>query len=491
MNRRASIVTCICRMLLRATSLIVPRRERLDWLAEWRGELHHVLGCDVADRDCIAFSLGAVPDAFWIGRHSLRRGWLPQLESPAECLTFLAIMAIASVSLALYLPQVRQEIFPPAYNGPPNLVVVSPVPSAMGPGLDVSAAQYLGWSAHPHPGLSQIAYYDPVLAKAKIGTRIETWHLGKTTDRLIGLLNFRIPEPMIAACRRTGATPIVLSRGSWMRYFSGDPSVVGRLLRIDGRKAMVVGIAPEITADLPKQVDAWSFESETAIRGLALRPFAYGYMLARLAPLPEGEIRGIADVELTSDLGDHSRLYLVRLSSIARYHRFVPEIDFLLTLLITCLMLPAVFAVSLRSALETERNSLIMRTRGWAFLSAKFALLLPLLFCEPFLIAAAVGLPTSGSPLDFFITLGTYLFAAFWVFDDQRQRCPRCLRRLTSPVRVGERSRSFLNFSGIEYMCAEGHGLLHVPDFPTSWFGCQRWVTLDRSWSGLFQHGVF
>jgi len=250
MSRRASIVTCTCGMLLRGTSLFVPRRERLDWLAEWRGELHYVLGCDVADRDCFAFSLGAVPDAFWIGRHSLRRGWLPQLESPTECLALLAVLAIAGVALALSLPQVRMEIFPPAYEGSPDLVVVSPVPSAVGPGLDVSVAHYFGWSGHPHPGLLQIAFYDPVAAKAQIGARAETWRLGKTTTRLATLLNFRIPEPLMAACRRAGATPIVLSRSGWMRDFSGDPGVVGRLLRIEGRKAIIVGIAPELRACL-------------------------------------------------------------------------------------------------------------------------------------------------------------------------------------------------------------------------------------------------
>jgi hypothetical protein len=488
MSRRAQIVTCTCGMLLRATSLMVPRRERIDWLAEWRGELHHVLGCGVGDRDCFAFSLGAVPDALWMGKYSLRRRRLPHLGSPSDCLMFLAVMAIASVSLAVFLPQLRLEIFPPTYSGPPDLVVVSPVRSAVGPGLDVSAAQYLGWSAHPHPGISQVAFYDPVAATAQIGARVESWHLGRTTTRLAQLLNFRIPEKLLAACRSTGATPTILSRGAWMRDFAGDPQVIGSVLRIEGRKAMIVGIAPETASALPEQVDAWSLESEKAIRGLALRPFAYGYMLARLTPGSADQTRGIAQVELTSDLGDRSRLNLVRLSSIAQYHRYRPAIDFLLTILVTCLMLPAVFAVSLRSRLETEHVSLIIRTKGWTFLGAKVALLLPLLFCEPLLIAAAAGLPSSGSALDFFITLGVYLFAAFWIVDDQRQRCPHCLRRLTSPARVGERSWSFLAFSGIEYVCAEGHGLLHVPDFPTSWFARQRWLPLDSSWGALFLH---
>ena len=286
MSRRALIVTCTCEMLLRATSLFVPRQERPDWLTEWRGELHHVLGCEVADRDCVAFSLGAVPDAFWIGRHSLHRVWFPQLESPAECLTFLGILAIASVSLALSLPQVRQEIFPPAY------------------------------------------------------------------DR-------------------------------------------------------------------------------------------------------------------------------------------APEINFLLALLVTCLMLPAVLPIFLRAGLRTERLSPTMRTRGWIFVGAKITLLLSLLYCGPVVLGQVLASSRgSSNVLQTFATIGGSLFAAFWVIHDQLKRCPSCLRRLTNPARVGDRSRSFLNFSGIEYVCVEGHGLLHVPDFPTSWFNEQRWLTLDGSWESLFQHGI-
>ena len=95
----------------------------------------------------------------------------------------------------------------------------------------------------------------------------------------------------------------------------------------------------------------------------------------------------------------------------------------------------------------------------------------------------------SGYAIQSFITCGASLLAAFWVIDDQRQRCPICLRKLASPARVGEQSRSFLGFSGVEFVCADGHGLMHVPDFPTSWFANQRWSPLDASWSGLFQPG--
>jgi hypothetical protein len=73
-----------------------------------------------------------------------------------------------------------------------------------------------------------------------------------------------------------------------------------------------------------------------------------------------------------------------------------------------------------------------------------------------------------------------------WVLDDQRNRCPVCLRLLSNPVRIGQSSHMFLEWHGTELMCLHGHGLLHVPARPSIWFTRQRWMDLGPSWSGLF-----
>jgi hypothetical protein len=54
------------------------------------------------------------------------------------------------------------------------------------------------------------------------------------------------------------------------------------------------------------------------------------------------------------------------------------------------------------------------------------------------------------------------------------------------PARVGEPSRNFLGWNGLELICIAGHGLLHVPEIQTSWFSTQRWLYLDPSWDVLF-----
>ncbi len=54
-------------------------------------------------------------------------------------------------------------------------------------------------------------------------------------------------DPLEAGKREVPATPdeVVLSHNAWRRWYGADPEVVGTVLRIDGRAATVVGVAPE------------------------------------------------------------------------------------------------------------------------------------------------------------------------------------------------------------------------------------------------------
>jgi hypothetical protein len=77
-----------------------------------------------------------------------------------------------------------------------------------------------------------------------------------------------------------------------------------------------------------------------------------------------------------------------------------------------------------------------------------------------------------------------------WALLNQEQRCQRCLRMLSQPTRVGNPSHNFLEWSGTELACADGHGLLHVPEMQGSWCWYDLWVELDLEFdSGL--GGIF
>jgi hypothetical protein len=54
-------------------------------------------------------------------------------------------------------------------------------------------------------------------------------------------------------------------------------------------------------------------------------------------------------------------------------------------------------------------------------------------------------------------------FAVFWSLSDQQRRCPVCLRRMMSPVRIGSWASVFEPVT-TELLCEEGHGALCVQE---------------------------
>ena len=54
----------------RSAALLVPGRQRDEWLAEWRAQLCYVRGR--GGKGTTAFCLGAIPDALWLRRNSPR-----------------------------------------------------------------------------------------------------------------------------------------------------------------------------------------------------------------------------------------------------------------------------------------------------------------------------------------------------------------------------------------------------------------------------------
>ena len=163
-----------------------------------------------------------------------------------------------------------------------------------------------------------------------------------------------------------------------------------------------------------------------------------------------------------------------------------------------CFVVLALF--SLPSTVVTSRYGACDAYRGdaatmgqrwgrWRFLS--FKLVLAVLSC--YLLAVHVTRAFQhllGAQADWLLMACGLLFnvvAASWALTDQRQRCPTCMRSLRSPARMGPPSWSLLDSNATEEICDRGHGLLHQPDWQTSWFENARWLQLDRTWRELFR----
>jgi hypothetical protein len=128
------------------------------------------------------------------------------------------------------------------------------------------------------------------------------------------------------------------------------------------------------------------------------------------------------------------------------------------------------------------------RTRWNLFLGAKVTLTLALAFlfaivvCQP--VRAVIGGRADWIELLLWAVLVTASLR--WALLNQEQRCQKCLRMLSQPTRVGMSSRNFLDWSGMELACADGHGLLHVAEMPGSWCWYDTWTISNPEWSGLF-----
>jgi hypothetical protein len=146
-----------------------------------------------------------------------------------------------------------------------------------------------------------------------------------------------------------------------------------------------------------------------------------------------------------------------------------------LGVVIALLILPAVTTFSL-GEYPAKR-----RVRRWGFLVAKVSLILPIVFFGTLDVASVIAPHIQGHGLMIGCVVGFR-----WALVDQRQRCPVCLRLVNHPIRVGCSSNVLLDWYGTEFICTRGHGLLHVPEIPSSSYGPQWWIQLDGSWRGLF-----
>lgn len=88
------------------------------------------------------------------------------------------------------------------------------------------------------------------------------------------------------------------------------------------------------------------------------------------------------------------------------------------------------------------------------------------------------------------LVLGVLFIAIFgaatrWSINDQRRRCPVCLRLLDMPVSVGSWGSVF-EPATTELLCAGGHGSLSLSERDNT--GPDRWTALDASWRELFEN---
>ncbi|GGG92413.1 hypothetical protein [Silvibacterium dinghuense] len=471
-------MTCsslLARTLLRAVSWLVPAPDRADWHAEWSAELWHVTRSPNSDTETgttpLAFVRGAIPDAL-----CLRRETPPSAEEPSprasagprRCLAALALCGGFLLVLALALPGSRHALLPQPVADDIVLITRNGVAQVNRPAISFS--DYQDWRISARHLYSGLAFYQFQQHRLHLAPHqaVEATVV-RASRNLFDLLGMQ-PQ-WLPASAEPGQPKLFISRRLWKQSIHNASQAYAE---IAGRRISLSGILPDNQWQLPGQPDAWLLVDDSSLA--ATPAFARGFIVARIQP---NAFPSSHRVMITSD---GIRYPCLSLADIA--HR--PASIFRLALLLAAIAVPATLPIPLGGTTQRTRR-LKLRLRAWLFFAAKIILILPLVYAASMLAAYGV-FPHESSALYLQLAVAFFglLFLFRWAWQDQRCRCPECLGRLTHPARVGLASRSFLAWSGTELICASGHGLLHIPALPTSWFSRPRWLVLDPSWKPLF-----
>jgi len=481
----------LARINLRAASLLIPRSDRANWMAEWSAELHHLCRAapdEIAGSpqcDPLEFSFGAFHDAFWIRYDLLRSAGLPMLRSGSAARSglILATTALAALLLCLVLPGARKALLWLPYRHSADLVMISSCGYASTQSPSIALADYQEWTTDTAALFTQISFYRLTIKGVHTAHHAAArLSMAQASDNLLRLLD--LPDSRnVMPPAAPGEARLVLSRTAWRTLYRGDPHLVGRTADIDGQPVLIAGIIPDGDWRLAGKIDAVLLEDQHALAALPSR--TRGFVIARIRnsafPPPRGGWRKMVETrdEVTRSFDCISVPHLLG----------QPSFVFLFALLMASLALPATTALPLGDY-PRRRDHLprIVNARRWGFLIAKFTLVLLIVdLCSTDLAYGfCAGDPVTALYIQLATAFPALLFGFRWTLQDQRKRCPECLRLLSNPARVGQASCNFLSWNGTELFCASGHGLLHIPELPTSWFSTQRWLCLDSSWRCLF-----
>ena len=478
--------------LLGLASLLVPAQHRGEWRREWRSELWHVRqACTPqgalswnGEREVAAFCLGAFQDAFCLRREAGEKK-VPLATtkgSAAQCMLFLVAIMATSYCIALLRPGVRAELLSLRYRVPQHLTMIQSARYIQDSVPTISAEQFRVWRGRKQQIFDGFAFYQITQKPVSTGSHAQTaLRIARASSNLFDLLALPVRFASTSGEANADMPKLILSNAVWKREFGGDPLVSGRVVQVGLRKAVVAGVASAGSWRLPGKVDVWLLEPDvdTVSDG-------DGFVVAHLTPAAAQE-RWSERWRMSAPTPDGTLddFLCVSLAERTRESWYL----FLFAVMLAFLALPATTSLPLGEyRLSSRKLSWSTRLRRWSFLGGKIALLLPIVYLVSLDLAyMRTTFDTLTSEyIQLVSSFSICLFGLRWTLRDQRQRCPVCLGKLTHPARVGQPSRNFLAWNGTELICVGGHGLLHVPEIPTSWFSTQRWMYLDPSWEILF-----
>jgi len=478
---RPFVLVC-CFAMFQAASVIVPARKT--WLAEWqfralsRWQFLQETGL-WNKREAVRLVFFAALSFIDALRQVTAQEEFQQklrilIQSPASCLMVLAsALAVITVSSG-GLPATRDLVFKKFDSDNGRLAFVwlhtmrhsgdHPLPS------DVIRA----WNEHGSQVLGAAGFRAAHLHVVLPGGEQARPLVILTEPHFFQIMGIK---PAIGAIP---AVPgLILSYAAWSVLFHGDPRVIGSDVTIDQKTYPVTAVLPSQSQPLTRQPAIYlvspRIERDDLFAVVRVKPGVSSWRL-------ENELGKVAEDVTYYFLQGQLRV------SFAQPAILTPLWSFAAAAVASGLLLMVVFRMNWRVFQPFTRQA--------GFFYAKTLLALACVFtaCLEWSRSSSAILfgtfdPASGPFLLWLYIMGT-MGVFFWTVMDQKARCRECLRLLAFPVRIGSPGTFLLDWSGTEFCCSEGHGVLHVPHMAPSWSDeSDHWITLDDSWQSLFQQG--
>jgi putative ABC transport system permease protein len=282
--------------IVRAVSIIVPEDVRRDWLREWHAELAWSRGDGGGTAALSLRALGAWPHACWLRwdrwrgemlRHDMSYAVRTLVRQPA--FTLIAVLSLGlgiGANTAMFSVVHAVLLRPLPFPEPNALVAVwTATPDRPGRGFESTAPDFVDWRRETK-GFAEMAAFVASASALTGDGPAEQVPSAQVTGGFFTVLGVpALYGRTLAADDDPIGTPdvAVLGYGLWRRRFGADPSIVGRVIAIEGRPFQVVGVMPE-QFRYPLKAELWIPQRFTADDLSTQRGAHYLEVIARLGP---------------------------------------------------------------------------------------------------------------------------------------------------------------------------------------------------------------
>jgi hypothetical protein len=281
----------------------------------------------------------------------------------------------------------------------------------------------------------------------------------------------------------------VISYSVWTDQFQRDPNAIGSALYLNNQRFEVLGVLPSEFRFPGMNIGLFRLFGKNSE---PLFPnFEWPGALVRVRPaIQVAKPRFQQYVDQLGDLQRDVKLNVLSFRDIER-----GRIESLTALISIAVLL--VLAVNWRplvrlSATAPNRMS-TSSLHWWSFFFLKTVLLLLVVLITSAEIPQAIvwvwggkAQESAGSLMMWLFLVGLTIFLT-WSIKDQLARCRVCLKRLRTQVALGDALGPFSEPRGLDLLCDEGHGVLHVPVMQQTSIDTERWTLLDKSWRDVEQ----